>query len=157
MAMGGCANKNQVLAMPKNTPIFFLGKVVSGPALSAKLGSTVSTTGSKLPLTLEKSIKPNEMIFGSWFMCGIKDPTGTIYTFMCTVSSFKQGGTKVTQSDITGNNIAVIMGLPADTSMTASTAVKSYIGRKGRLAFTLDATGQVTIPAGVNLAATGWA
>jgi hypothetical protein len=165
-AVGEGPSADKIPAIKKTIKINFLGKVVP-PSLraigstvsttdsSSSAGSTISTTGSKFPLTLKKTLKPSEVVFGGWFMCGIQDlATNTNYTFMCTVSTFN-GTDKVTQRDITGKNIAVVIGLPADPAMITDDVMKKYMGKRGRLLYTLNA-GLLGIPAGAEATATGW-
>jgi hypothetical protein len=168
-AVGPQKDSDKTPLIGRTIKIFYLGKVIrptisafnnatigtTDPNSSTGTSGTTGTTGSKFPFTLKKTIATNELVFGSWLMCGIQDPaTNTIYTFMCTVTSFNNTD-KVLLKDITSKNIAVVIGPPADTSLTDNNAIKKYMGKKGRLVFSLNA-GRLTIPSGVEVAATGW-
>jgi hypothetical protein len=155
-AMGGgnnCgANKNLVPAINKGAKISFVGKVVAGPSIST------STNG--MSLLLKKNLAVSDILSAGWGGVVIKDDTGVnpthaSYAFMATFANFKQNNVTITANDVRQHNVAVIIGLPVDTTLTPQSVVNKYVGKKGRLLYVLNGD-QVLPPPGTEVTGTGW-
>jgi len=130
-----------------NVKVYFLGKVAG----------TVSPVGSQLPLTLKKFILPSDVQTGGWFVCAVKNTDNTFTIFTASVAS-PRSGNKITESDIVGNQIDVVLGLPTNMA-AASPVAKTFVGKKAHLLYTIR-SGLVATPVGVaqalQAAGTGW-